>query len=299
MSKLSRETEALIERGREGAPLAPAHRARLKRAILARAAGGAVVMTATSAAAWTSFGARIVSGLVLVGAAIGAGAALSARAPARAPDGGVSAVVAGVASGEPGVGALGAAASAPTATSTSTPNAPSKAPLALLPTPAAAPKATPIPISTPTATPTPISTPTATPDPISTLTAPPTPPALAAPPAPPSLTLPGTALPSTVPVPAPGAPSLSTLEREASLLREADLALKSGDPGRALSLLDEHAATFPRSALEPERSAERVFALCRAGRVNDARNATDVFLREHPAGPLTARVKGACGAARE
>ena len=44
----------------------------------------------------------------------------------------------------------------------------------------------------------------------------------------------------------------------ALLLQEAHRALSAGESARALHLLDEHAARFPSSALEPERSAERV-----------------------------------------
>jgi hypothetical protein len=84
------------------------------------------------------------------------------------------------------------------------------------------------------------------------------------------------------------------LTRDVRLLRDADLAVRGGDPERALTLLDEHAAVFPRSDLEPERSAERVFALCRAGRIDEARTATSAFLRAHPTGPLSERVKDSC-----
>jgi outer membrane protein assembly factor BamD (BamD/ComL family) len=99
--------------------------------------------------------------------------------------------------------------------------------------------------------------------------------------------------------PAPGIRPLSTLEQDARLLGEADIAMRSGDADRALALLAEHAATFPSSELEPERSAERIFALCRAGRVEEAWSETSAFVRAHPTGPLSARVKGACGAAGE
>ena len=49
-TKVSRETEALLERGREGTPLTPAHRARLRTAILAQEARAGV---ARSAAPWS------------------------------------------------------------------------------------------------------------------------------------------------------------------------------------------------------------------------------------------------------
>jgi hypothetical protein len=76
MSKLSRETEVLLERGRGGTPLTPAHRERLRGAILAKASGVAVVASAGSASAWTSIGAKIVGAALLVATVGGAGAAI-------------------------------------------------------------------------------------------------------------------------------------------------------------------------------------------------------------------------------
>jgi outer membrane protein assembly factor BamD (BamD/ComL family) len=78
-------------------------------------------------------------------------------------------------------------------------------------------------------------------------------------------------------------------------LREAHAALGAGQAARALELLDEHAARFPASALEPERSAERVFALCLDGRVDAARAAASRFISLHPTGPLSQRVRASCG----
>ena len=66
MSKLSRETEALLERGRAGKPLTAGHQTRLRIAILAKATGIAVVTTTASAAAWTSPGVKIGGGLVMM-----------------------------------------------------------------------------------------------------------------------------------------------------------------------------------------------------------------------------------------
>jgi hypothetical protein len=91
----------------------------------------------------------------------------------------------------------------------------------------------------------------------------------------------------------------ASLEVEAQLLREADHALKAGDASTSLRLLEEHARRFPNGALEPERSAERVLALCRAGRLADARREARAFLAGHPAGPLTSRVQASCGGGAE
>jgi hypothetical protein len=93
------------------------------------------------------------------------------------------------------------------------------------------------------------------------------------------------------------APAESRLEQEVHLLRDADRAVKAGDPERALVLLDRHATAFPHSTLEPERMAERVFALCRAGRIAQARAEAATFLTAHPEGPLALRVRSSCSEA--
>jgi hypothetical protein len=72
MSKLSPETEALLERGRAGKPLTAAHQARLKTAILAKATGAVTITTTASAAGWMSLGAKIGGALVMVAAVGGA-----------------------------------------------------------------------------------------------------------------------------------------------------------------------------------------------------------------------------------
>jgi hypothetical protein len=87
---------------------------------------------------------------------------------------------------------------------------------------------------------------------------------------------------------------VSSLEAEVQLLNEADRALKGGDAAGCLSLLVEHARRFPRSTLEPERSAERVLALCAAGRKAEAQREARTFLAEHDSGPLAARVRASC-----
>jgi hypothetical protein len=77
-------------------------------------------------------------------------------------------------------------------------------------------------------------------------------------------------------------------------LRDAHAAVANGDPGRALVLLDRHAAQFPNGILAEECVAERIVALCGLGRTSEGRSETDRFLREHPRSPLAARVRAAC-----
>jgi hypothetical protein len=85
----------------------------------------------------------------------------------------------------------------------------------------------------------------------------------------------------------------STLAQETTLLRDADRALRAGDTTAALSLLDEHAARFPRGALAPERSAERLIVFCQVGAADS--RAVARFLAAYPGSPVAARVKRACG----
>jgi hypothetical protein len=84
----------------------------------------------------------------------------------------------------------------------------------------------------------------------------------------------------------------STLAEETTLLRDADRALRAGDTATALARLDEHAARFPRGALAPERSAERLIVLCELGTADP--RAVSQFLAARADAPLAARVRRAC-----
>ncbi len=84
------------------------------------------------------------------------------------------------------------------------------------------------------------------------------------------------------------------LAQELSLLREADAALDRGDARRALALLDEHARTFPRGQMVPERMLQKAIALCRLGKGDKARAAIAKLLRAHPSTPLRARATEVC-----
>jgi hypothetical protein len=93
--------------------------------------------------------------------------------------------------------------------------------------------------------------------------------------------------------PEPGGPS--TVGAEADLLRQADGAVKAGNPSRALALVHEHATKFPNGIMSEEREAVRIVVLCALGRIEDARAAASLFLREHPRSPLARRVRESCG----
>jgi tetratricopeptide (TPR) repeat protein len=77
---------------------------------------------------------------------------------------------------------------------------------------------------------------------------------------------------------------------EASLFHDGIVALRSGQPTRALELFDLHARLYPQGVLAEERDAERALALADLGRTVEARAAIGQFLQRHPASPLAARL---------
>jgi hypothetical protein len=100
--------------------------------------------------------------------------------------------------------------------------------------------------------------------------------------------------PSAAPTPAAESAAEDPLDVETRSLGEAHSALQSGDAARALALLDKQSATHAQGELRQERAAARVVALCKLGRMGEARTAADSFMRENPRSPLTDRVRAAC-----
>ena len=84
-----------------------------------------------------------------------------------------------------------------------------------------------------------------------------------------------------------------TVQDEVALLQRAQRKIQSGDADGALELLDAHEKTHTGGALGQERQAARVIALCRAGRVAEARAAAAAFLAQSPDSPLAQRVRSA------
>jgi hypothetical protein len=82
---------------------------------------------------------------------------------------------------------------------------------------------------------------------------------------------------------------------EVRLLGEAHAVMRRGDAERALVLLDEHARRYPKGALGEERDAARIAALCALGRVAEARETADRFLRAAPQSPHAGPIRASCG----
>jgi hypothetical protein len=89
----------------------------------------------------------------------------------------------------------------------------------------------------------------------------------------------------------PSAPSLAT---EVRLLKSAQRELSAANASSSLALLDEHARLYPDGALKAERLGARVFALCKLGRVEQAREAARDFLKVAGNSPLVPRVLSSC-----
>ncbi len=84
------------------------------------------------------------------------------------------------------------------------------------------------------------------------------------------------------------------LLEEARLLGVAQRQLGGGAAAQALGTLSEYDQRFPKGLMRAEAEAARVFALCKSGRVGEARAAADSFVRRHPASPAASRVQQAC-----
>ena len=92
-------------------------------------------------------------------------------------------------------------------------------------------------------------------------------------------------------------PPPSTLLEELTLLQRAQRALAGGEPLQALALAEQHAQRYPRSQLELERDAVRVFAWCALKRTDEARALTDEILEHAPRSPLRTSLEQSCARA--
>ena len=85
------------------------------------------------------------------------------------------------------------------------------------------------------------------------------------------------------------------LGSELSLIAGAQQALRDGQPARALTVLNDHAARHPFGALRPERLAVRAVALCRMGETNAGRAELRKLETETPGSPLIRWARSNCG----
>jgi hypothetical protein len=122
-------------------------------------------------------------------------------------------------------------------------------------------------------------------------------PASALPPALPQKPTPARTAPSAA-APRPTEETADSLVAETQRLRDAHGALKGGDPEKALALLSDQAAEGEGQKLREERAAARVLALCKLGRVDEAKAEAAAFLAKNPRSPLADRVRKACPTSR-
>jgi outer membrane protein assembly factor BamD (BamD/ComL family) len=90
-----------------------------------------------------------------------------------------------------------------------------------------------------------------------------------------------------------------TIDEEVKLMTAAQAALRSGQPRRALHLLNEHARRFPNGKLASARAVAHMVALCAVGRADEARSEADRFLAKSPSSPFAERVRNVCAPSRE
>jgi len=88
---------------------------------------------------------------------------------------------------------------------------------------------------------------------------------------------------------------VDALGEEVAILSRATSALRAGNPGEGLRLLNEHQRKFPKGRLAEERRAARIQALCALGRRTEAEAELARLARSSPRSPHLARAQRACG----
>lgn len=89
----------------------------------------------------------------------------------------------------------------------------------------------------------------------------------------------------------PPPPAASTLGQEVAHLGKVEAALASGDPARALSILEEYRARFVPKRLGLEAEVLTIQALHDSGSRATARERAQKFLQRHPSSPLGAKAR--------
>lgn len=93
--------------------------------------------------------------------------------------------------------------------------------------------------------------------------------------------------------PAPDTPEdrASRLREENDLLNQARGALRGGDPGRAMAILEQARQKFPGGVLGQEREALTIEALAKSGAREAASARAAAFIAAHPTSPHAARLQ--------
>jgi hypothetical protein len=92
----------------------------------------------------------------------------------------------------------------------------------------------------------------------------------------------------------PPAPADDPLHSEIRDLYAAQQALRAGEGTKVLALLNQQDRAHPGGALQEERAAARVLALCQTGQVKEARLLAQSFEQRYPRSSLLARLKNSC-----
>jgi hypothetical protein len=104
----------------------------------------------------------------------------------------------------------------------------------------------------------------------------------------------GASTPAVLPSADASANAGSALRDELDLMARVQEALRDAHGARALELIARYDAQHPSGSLETERIAAEVFAACQVGDPARAHRAAQRFLTRDSASPLAARVKSAC-----
>jgi hypothetical protein len=92
----------------------------------------------------------------------------------------------------------------------------------------------------------------------------------------------------------PAAPATGTLEIEVRALRNAERAIRNGNPGLALAFLQDLDRQVPNGQLAEERAATATIARCTRGDHPIGVDLADDFATQHPTSVYRARVEQAC-----
>ena len=84
------------------------------------------------------------------------------------------------------------------------------------------------------------------------------------------------------------------LAEEVSLLKQADRAIRNGEPKVARGLLEQLVTRYPKGQLLEERAATETLIHCQGQASEAARAAAERFLTAHPQSVYTARIRATC-----